>query len=232
MAQFLTTRGTTSEIEKIINEAKNVLVLISPYIDIPDSLLQNLNSADKRGVNINLIYGKNKSQDKFKAQLEQFRHLTLKYLDNLHAKCYYNENKMIITSLNLVDFSEQNNREMGILLEKSPDSTIWGKAIEEATVIIESSEMIPLINHVHVHAHEGIMEDRQPYNVKIGGYCIRCGKDIPLNTQAPYCSKCFSIWVTYKDETFEEKHCHQCGKDAITSMKKPLCGKCYKQVNR
>ncbi len=33
---------------------------------------------------------------------------------NLHAKCYLNEKAAIITSMNLYDFSQVNNNEMGV----------------------------------------------------------------------------------------------------------------------
>ena len=35
----------------------------------------------------------------------------------LHAKCYLNEQAAIITSLNLYEFSQQNNEEMGVYIE-------------------------------------------------------------------------------------------------------------------
>ena len=58
MAKFLTARDTASEIEKIINNAQNRLVLISPFVKIPETLLQNLKVADSRKVKITLVYGK------------------------------------------------------------------------------------------------------------------------------------------------------------------------------
>ena len=42
-------------------------------------------------------------------------HVHLYFSKNLHAKCYLNEKKMIITSMNLYEFSQVNNREMAFL---------------------------------------------------------------------------------------------------------------------
>jgi hypothetical protein len=38
MAKFLTTRKSSSSLEDIIDDAKSHLVLISPFVKIPDTL--------------------------------------------------------------------------------------------------------------------------------------------------------------------------------------------------
>ena len=138
MARFLTSRGTTSEIEQIINNAQKSIVLISPFVKIPDSLLQNLISADKRGVRTTLIYGKKELEISVKEQLKKLQNVKVYFLANLHAKCYFNESKMVVTSLNLYDFSEQNNREMGILITRQDDEQVFKEAVEEAQRVVAS----------------------------------------------------------------------------------------------
>jgi len=71
MAKFLTARDTASEIEKIINNAQKRLVLISPFVKIPESLLQNLKVADSRKVKITLVYGKEELNPDERKKLEQ-----------------------------------------------------------------------------------------------------------------------------------------------------------------
>ena len=56
---------------------------------------------------------------------------------NLHAKCYANENSAIVTSLNLYNYSEMNNREFGVLLSKVNDSIAYRKCIKEIQSIVE-----------------------------------------------------------------------------------------------
>ena len=43
---------------------------------------------------------------------------------------------MVITSLNLLDFSEVNNREMGVLVTKQEDEAVYNEAVGEAKMII------------------------------------------------------------------------------------------------
>jgi hypothetical protein len=92
MAKFLTTRGTSSNLENIINTAHRSLVLISPYIKIPETLFPCLKDADKRNVKTTIIYGKKDDlNDSVIGQLKQLHNLTLYFDRNLHAKCYFNE---------------------------------------------------------------------------------------------------------------------------------------------
>ncbi len=107
MAKFLTTRGTSSNLENIINAAERRLVLISPYVRIPETLFPCLKAADKKNVKITLVYGKKGGlSDDLIGQLKQLVNLSLYFDRNLHAKCYFNETSMVITSMNLYDYSE------------------------------------------------------------------------------------------------------------------------------
>src|SRR5690606_23255677 len=57
-------------------------------------------------------------------------------------KCYINEELCIVTSLNLYEFSQVNNNEMGILIRRSDDAELYRDAYEEAQRIIRISEEI------------------------------------------------------------------------------------------
>ena len=47
------------------------------------------------------------------------------FREHLHAKCYMNDSHALVTSMNLYEFSQVNNDEMGILVsaEDDPNST-------------------------------------------------------------------------------------------------------------
>jgi len=49
----------------------------------------------------------------------------------LHAKCYINENKAIISSMNLYDYSQTRNVEMGFLITKEGDPEAYKKMMED-----------------------------------------------------------------------------------------------------
>ena len=49
---------------------------------------------------------------------------------------------MVVTSLNLYEYSQFNNREMGLLLTKESDAQAFDEAIEEAEFIIQTARPI------------------------------------------------------------------------------------------
>ncbi|MGG4698987.1 DNA repair protein, partial [Klebsiella pneumoniae] len=60
------------------------------------------------------------------------------------AKFYANENQSLICSLNLYDFSQINNHELGVLIVKDDDRDAFNASITEAQRLIRiSTENIP-----------------------------------------------------------------------------------------
>ncbi|MCK4829934.1 hypothetical protein KA005_80170 [bacterium] len=253
MAKFLTSRGTTSEIENIINNADKGLVLIAPYWRIPSSLFQNLLTAEKRGVGITIVYGKKDLQTEVKQQLLQLKNTRVYFLENLHAKCYFNEKSMVITSLNLYDFSEQNNREMGVFVTSEEDKDLFSEAVREARRILSLATLQnlnpkttrqnygkpPEKEYAHIPNQKestgasllrGFAEILASATGIQKGYCIRCRTRIPSNLDAPYCKSCFSQWVKGGGNPFyveQQGRCHTCGRRAPVSKAKPECNSCY-----
>lgn len=140
MAEFLTTNGTSHYIENIIIDANTELVLVSPYLQISKTFFERLKDASNRSVRIKIIYGKEDLRPNEKALIAELNGVELYYFENLHAKCYYNENSMVITSMNMYEFSEKNNREMGILIDSDSDAKLYQKATSEVKSILQSAD--------------------------------------------------------------------------------------------
>ena len=220
MAEFLTTQGTSYHIENIITNAKNKLVLISPYLQLSKTLFERLRDADKRKVKITLVYGKDKLKAGERNQLGQLDNLSLYFLENLHAKCFFNEEYMVITSMNMYEFSEKNNREMGVLISAKNDENAFREAVREAKSIVDASPKhdLRVVNGVITSSQKGKK-----------GCCIRCGTKISYDIDAPYCRDCFTEWVIWKNQDYEESYCHTCGSPALTTMLKTQCYSCYRK---
>ncbi len=231
MPEFLTTRGTSAEIEKIIIGAKSQLILLSPYLKISKILLERLVDASRRKVKIILIYGKDELKQQERTSLASLPTLELYFHEVLHAKCYFNETSMVITSMNMYEFSEVNNREMGILFNVKTESDLFQKAASEARSIIQNSQRVLLnspqpLSRIIEGKHNFERKHKEERLVEIG-FCIRCGIDIPANPNEPLCGKCFTSWKKYKNRDYEESFCHMCGDDSfITSMNSPFCDEC------
>lgn len=231
MPKFLTTKGVAHKIEDIIIEARSHIYLVSPFLQISKTFFERLRDAEKRGVEITIIYGKDELKPNEKNTLAELATLKTYFFENLHAKCYFNESELIITSMNMYAFSEANNREMGVLISKVEDSEIYNKAREESLSILESSELTPFKKTERVitkKVKKGDVNSKKPKR----GYCIRCEERIPYRIDKPYCIDCFSSWSKYENEDYEEECCHACGEYENTTILKPVCYKCYKKYEK
>ena len=140
MAEFLTTNGTTSSIESILRLAKKEIYLVSPFLQISDNNLDRLKEASENGIDINIIYGKEELKPSERSSLDKISKLKLYFYKHLHAKCYFNESQMVITSMNLYGYSEKNNKEMGVLINCIEDHKAFEDAKRETLSILRLSE--------------------------------------------------------------------------------------------
>ncbi|WP_266203032.1 phospholipase D family protein [Pontibacter kalidii] len=140
MAKFLRTSGISHKIEEIIINAKKELIIVSPYLKISNNLFERLKEKSEEGIRISFVYGKSALSSAEREKIETLESIKIYYYQNLHAKCYYNEHEMIITSMNLYEFSEKNNREMGVLINSIEDFEMFEEAVQEVKSIIAASQ--------------------------------------------------------------------------------------------
>jgi len=139
MAKFLTTAGTAYFIEQLTINASSNLILVTPYLQLSKNIIDRLKDADQRGIHLTLIYGKDKLKAKQRNTLNSLDNISIFFCQNLHAKCYCNEKDLIISSMNLYEFSEKNNREMSIKVSKDTDNEIFADAMQEIESIKNAS---------------------------------------------------------------------------------------------
>ncbi|MCO8045171.1 phospholipase D family protein [Acinetobacter bohemicus] len=142
MAKFLNTSATNFFLEELIKNAKERLILISPYLRLNDRIKELLEDKDRLKIDIRIIYGKSDLHPDEIKWLQKLDYVRLSFCKNLHAKCYINESECIISSLNLYEFSQVNNNEMGILVRKDEDQEVFKDAYEEAQRIIRISDEV------------------------------------------------------------------------------------------
>ncbi|WP_051199981.1 phospholipase D-like domain-containing protein [Flavobacterium subsaxonicum] len=227
MADFLTTNGTSHHIEDIIIDATSELVLVSPYLQLSKTFFERLKDASNRKVLIKIIYGKDDLRPNEKALIGELKGVELYYFENLHAKCFYNENTMVITSMNMYQFSEKTNREMGILIDALNDKNIYTKATAEVRSIMQSAER-KVFNNSFRTPTENITAPKHYQTASVKqGFCIRCESSIAYDPGAPYCLSCYQTWSNFQNHFYEENVCHRCGKDESSTMARPRCYNCY-----
>lgn len=122
MAKFLTGNELNSELEKIFENAKEQIILISPFIKLHDRYASTLRTKKaNHKLEITIVFGKNEEdmsrsmkQDDFNF-FKEFPNIQIRYEKRLHAKYYANESTAILTSMNLYSFSQDNNIEAGVI---------------------------------------------------------------------------------------------------------------------
>ena len=142
MAKFLTTTGTNYQLEELIKGASERLILISPFLKLNDRMKELLADKNRLKIDVRIVYGKSELQPQEIEWLRGLTYIRTSFCKNLHAKCYMSEELCIITSLNLYEFSQVNNNEMGVLIQRSEDGQLYKDAYEEAQRIIRISDEV------------------------------------------------------------------------------------------
>jgi len=216
--QFLTTKQISGEIERVIREANKFIIFVSPYIQISELYLARLRDAEEKHIKIHIVFRRDQLDKIDGATFSGCSNINLYYLDNLHSKCYLNENSAIMTSMNLYDHSEQNNREMGISVSRNEN--VYNDIATECNSIIKAANPYFIKRQMRAYNRSEIPS----------GFCIRCTTKIEFNPERPLCSGCYAEWSQYFNYDYVEQCCHRCGEPKETTMSKPLCYDCYKKL--
>ncbi len=158
---------------QIIHEAKETVIVVSPYLRLWDDAKKAIRAAKKRKVNVTLILREDEAE-------RQTVSLDIDWLDsnkvnyirvpNLHAKIYLNEDSVLLSSMNLTNSSLEN--------------------CEVAYKITDAFSQNRIRQRV-----ENLMAN----NSSSKTFCARCGKtNRPRNhstvSDLPLCLTCYEEW--------------------------------------
>ena len=223
MVEFHVTKGIAYHLDRIIEQADKEIILISPFIDA-DSFTREIIERKKGHTEIHVVYGKEELKPVQKSFFEQVG-ITTYFRKNLHAKCYLNEKEALLTSMNPYRFSQQNNDEMGILISKKDDKTLYEAVYEQALRWKDASEsdMSP------PGKKRTSTTPRRSVAIIKSGACIRCGAEINADPAKPFCKRHWRYWNKTQYDDYEHSFCHTCGKEHSATRLKPACYPCYKK---
>jgi len=225
LAEFLNTSGVTFHLEQLLQSTRERLILISPYLQFNDRIKLILEDRDRFKVDIHLVFRENQLNPAEQNWLRGVPSIRTSFCENLHAKCYLNENEAVITSMNLYQFSQVNNYEMGIYVTREEDRSLFEKIYEEAKTILRASKEIRITVAEVPETPRAAKGDAKAEK----GFCIRCHAGVKLNPMVPYCRDCYAQWKKSKSgDSHAEQYCHICGKANASSLNKPVCRDCYK----
>lgn len=218
------------EVITIIKEAREEIVLVSPYNDYHINLKNPLKAAAGDVHVIAICREDQKSKED--THLKWLRELPadVYLVERLHAKIYCNESTALITSMNLSESSANNSREIGIRIKDAERIAEIRRYVDEG-----------LIRHGKPFAAKPKpstvrSSKAKPSRAPMPGHCIRCGEEIPYRPSKPMCFKHYTSWKRYHNPEYPQKYCHHCGEERKTasgkpiSFNQPLCGCCYQKM--
>ncbi len=240
MAKFLNTTGVSYHLEELMKGTKSRLILISPYLQFHDRIKEHLEYLIGQKRKIHIVFRENKLPADEKKWLEGKTDIKISFNKNLHAKCYINENEAIITSMNLYEFSQQNNNEMGIHISKLIDPDLYISTLEEAERLLYISETVknPTGNHstftkLKSETKENSINFKAPKTASfVPGFCIRTGVMIPFDIEKPLSYDAFKAWNKHANIDYPEKYCHFSGEPSKgeTCVEYPILKKNWKRA--
>ena len=241
MARFLKGNELNAELEKIFDDARGDIILISPYIKLHDRYKETLRSKleDDR-IRITVVFGKNEDDMSKSMKQEdfdffkQFPNIEIRFENRLHAKYYANEKKAILSSMNLYGYSQNNNIEAGVLMEKKSIASFTGENLDQETwqyfiKVIQQAELL---------------FDKQPvYSKNILGIGKYINSEITADKLSDFFnnknySKVFKKSVSIKEEEpikvvqTGTGYCIRTGKEIPFNIKKPMEYGAFKLWNK
>ena len=144
MATFLNTSAVNFYLENLIKQASERLIIISPFLRFNDRIKELLTDKDRMKIDVRIVYGKSELAPQEINWLRNLEFVRTSFCQNLHAKCYISETVAIITSMNLYDFSQVNNNEMGVHFSRQAEPDLYRETYEEAQRLIRISDQVRL----------------------------------------------------------------------------------------
>ena len=144
MANFLNTSATNYFLEELIKGTREWLNIISPFLKFNDRIKELLEDKDRMKIYVRIVYGKSELPPEEITWLRSLEFVRTSFCKNLHAKCYMNESSAIITSMNLYDFSQVNNNEMGVFVSRESEPEFFKNIHDEVQRLIRVSDEVRL----------------------------------------------------------------------------------------
>ena len=238
MAKFLKGNLLNAEIEEIFDKCDRQLIIISPFIKLHTRFINSLKAKkDLDKLYIRILFGKNENDisRSFNKQdfefLKEFPNIEIRYNEHLHAKYYSNDTKAVLSSMNLYEYSQNNNIEFGILTNASTIGSVAG------SLIGESLDSDALNYFEQVIKDSKLLFERKPlYTVKLGGLKRK------YETSETLTDKLSDILYSKpKENNLTKKiivktqatgYCIRTGEEIKFNPEKPLSNKAYKQWSK
>ncbi|WP_297215775.1 phospholipase D family protein [uncultured Desulfovibrio sp.] len=122
--ELVTTEGINFRLETMFKQARQWICIISPYIRLGMRLRDLLEEKKAAGVTITVVHREYFAE--YRLPTAVFRR------QNLHAKCFLTEQAALLGSMNLYDYSQTNNDELGLYFTQQDCPDLYEQLTTEA----------------------------------------------------------------------------------------------------
>ena len=214
-----------SQVLAIVREAKEYVVLVSPYIHLWGHALEALGLAVQRGIDVTVVA--RLGEDRLENEAAWLKNNGIKVVaaKNLHAKIYLNERAVVVSSMNLLESSMKNSLEIGLVVRDE-------HAQQQIRDYVNNTLMhlaIAVRHAVSPVTQQPTYRPAQPDLRVVTGVCIRCSQPIAFDPARPLCKDCYESWAQWGNPEYPEVFCHACGRRSDVTYERPLCRDCFRR---
>lgn len=216
MPELIASPQIPGTIELITEQAGSVIYIVSPEIHLTETLFMNLAQASSRGVSIHILCG-TVPEPAAARLLSVLKNVTLGCVDNMNSRCYFNEQLMAVTSMELENTVNSSAMNTGILISKINDSHLYNSILKE----IDAA----LLGSVKLRFSADGGETLEVPDAVYRGFCIGCGMPVTFNPERPFCNMCRHNYTSAGNNE-RGGFCHSCGCPCDVTLSQSLCRKC------
>ena len=144
MAQFLNHEDLSFHFHRLIKQAEEKLILITPVLKFNHKLKQILEVKNHSHADISIIYGISRLSSDEIHFLKNLEFIHNNVCTNLHASIFLNEHKCIIGGINLHEFYTPEKEALGVLLSAEKDKEAYQDAYKRSQEIIHNSSEVTI----------------------------------------------------------------------------------------
>ncbi len=250
MTLILDTPGTNSLLGRIIDDAQKHILLISPSLNVNGKMRERLERAVSRGVSLFIIHSKGDADEDTLDWVKGLDNSNVACVADLHVRLYMSENGAIVSTMDVSDYDEMNHEEIGVIFDRRSEKQEYKDLLLLALYLVGSSEIeYGAWDTTEVERFmrgpmgldiSQIVQSKTPRrtcvtteSITVGRaptkcHCIRCGRQILVDSGIVYCDRCFKSWSKRGNLDFVEitGYCHVCGEPYRASAKKSVCINC------
>jgi len=240
--EIITATSIAEKIENIIEQSEEYCFLVTPYFYHWTQLENCFVNASKQKKKIVLFIRDEKRYTPYINEFYEKYNFDIVFIKKLHAKLYVNEHEALITSMNIYEYSKNENYEIGVLIKNKNDlNDIVSKYI--INKVFQSGETHVLEGKYYQSLKNGSffkknincnnMTDKNNNNNPEKETISSCGESLNLNnnTENNSNSLCESNSNIKSSTNNNQGHCIYCNTLIPFNREESVCKSCLLNEN-